>query len=104
MHIETKFLRLFQAVELGDDVDGWRVCWLGGWDKCRVLFVVMVCTWYRLPFHRIPSSCVTTAYTPARNTTSIPISKMMNLIWERRLLKCISGSSEWRRRFCTQSP
>jgi hypothetical protein len=42
MHIETKFLRLFQAVELGDDLDGWRVCWLGGWDKCRVLFVVMV--------------------------------------------------------------
>ena len=20
----------------------WRVCWIGGWDKCRVLFVVMV--------------------------------------------------------------
>jgi hypothetical protein len=42
MHIETKFLRLFRAVEMGDDLDGWRVCWLGGWDKCRVLFVVMV--------------------------------------------------------------
>ena len=42
MRVETKFLRLFRAVELGDDVDGWRVCWLGGWDKCRVLFVVMV--------------------------------------------------------------
>jgi hypothetical protein len=41
MGIETKFLRLFRAVELGDDIDGWRVCW-GGWDKCRVLFVVMV--------------------------------------------------------------
>ena len=42
MHIETKFLRLFRAVEMGDDLDGWRVCWLGGWGKCRVLFVVMV--------------------------------------------------------------
>jgi hypothetical protein len=42
MHVETKFLRLFRAVELGDDIGGWRVCWLGGWDKCRVLFVVMV--------------------------------------------------------------
>jgi hypothetical protein len=41
MHVETKFLRLFRAVELGDDIDGWRVCWLGGWDKGRVLFVVM---------------------------------------------------------------
>jgi hypothetical protein len=42
MQVETKYLRLFRAVELGDDIDGWRVCWLGGWDKCRVLFVVMV--------------------------------------------------------------
>jgi hypothetical protein len=42
MRVETKFLRLFRAVELGDDIDNWRVCWLGGWDKCRVLFVVMV--------------------------------------------------------------
>jgi len=42
MHVETKFLWLFRAVELGDDVDGWQVCWLGGWDRCRVLFVVMV--------------------------------------------------------------
>jgi hypothetical protein len=42
MHIETKFLQLYRAVEMGDDLDGWRVCWLGGWDKCRVLFVVMV--------------------------------------------------------------
>jgi hypothetical protein len=39
---QTMFLRLFRAVQLGDDIDGWRVCWLGGWDKCRVLFVVMV--------------------------------------------------------------
>jgi hypothetical protein len=42
MHIETKYLRLSSAVSLGDYVEGWRVCWLGGWDKCRVLYVVMV--------------------------------------------------------------
>jgi hypothetical protein len=42
MQVETKFLRLFRAVELGDDIDGWQVCWLGGWGKGRVLFVVMV--------------------------------------------------------------
>jgi hypothetical protein len=42
MHVETKFLRLFRTVELGDYIDGWQVCWLGGWDKSRVLFVVMV--------------------------------------------------------------
>ena len=42
MEIETKFLRLFRPVALGDFIDVWRVCWVGGWDKCRVLFVVMV--------------------------------------------------------------
>jgi hypothetical protein len=42
MRVETKFLRLFRAVDMGDDIDGWQVRWLGGWDKCRVLFVVMV--------------------------------------------------------------
>jgi hypothetical protein len=37
-------LRLFKPVALGDRIDGWRVRrrWIGGWDKCRVLFVVMV--------------------------------------------------------------
>jgi hypothetical protein len=37
-----------QAVELivsrrhwGDRIDGWRLCWASGWDKGRVLFVVM---------------------------------------------------------------
>jgi hypothetical protein len=29
MQMETKFLRLFHAVALGDEIDGWRVCWLG---------------------------------------------------------------------------
>jgi hypothetical protein len=42
MKVETKFLRIFRLAALGDHIDGWRVCWVGGWDKCRVLFVVMV--------------------------------------------------------------
>lgn len=42
MEVETKLLRLFQPAALGDRLDGWRVCWIGGWDKCRILFVVMV--------------------------------------------------------------
>ncbi len=42
MYVETKFLRLGRAAAWGDDLDGWRVCWLGGWDKYRMLFVVMV--------------------------------------------------------------
>ena len=42
VHVETKFLWLFRAVEVGEDLNGWEVCWLGGWDPCRVMFVVMV--------------------------------------------------------------
>jgi hypothetical protein len=40
--VETKYLHLRQAVPLGHRIDGWRVCWLGGWDKQRVFFVVML--------------------------------------------------------------
>jgi hypothetical protein len=42
MHIQTKFLRLSKPVSLGDRIDDWRVSWVGGWDRYRVLFVVMV--------------------------------------------------------------
>jgi hypothetical protein len=38
MQIETKFLRLC----LGEQIDGWRVCWLGGWGKGRLFYWVMV--------------------------------------------------------------
>ena len=42
MKVVTEFLRLFKPVALGDRIDGWRVGWVGGWDKYRVLFVVKV--------------------------------------------------------------
>jgi hypothetical protein len=42
MHIQTKFLRLREPASLGDRIDNCRVSCLGGWDKCRVFFVVMV--------------------------------------------------------------
>jgi hypothetical protein len=42
MHVQTKFLWLCKPVLIGDRIDDWRVSWLGGWDKCRVFFVVMV--------------------------------------------------------------
>jgi len=49
MHVQTQFLRLSKPVSLGDCIDNWRVCWLGGWDKCRVFFVVMVEREYEQP-------------------------------------------------------
>ncbi len=42
MELETKFLRLSRSVEVGEQIDGWQVCWLGGWDKARIFFFVMV--------------------------------------------------------------
>jgi hypothetical protein len=42
MHVETKFLWLRERVALGDDIDGWRVCWLGGWGKDQIFYLVMV--------------------------------------------------------------
>jgi hypothetical protein len=31
-----------QPVALGECIEGWRVCWLGGWDRGKIFFVVMV--------------------------------------------------------------
>ena len=42
MQLETKFLRLRTHATVGDDVDGWRVCWLGGWDSSHLFYWVMV--------------------------------------------------------------
>jgi hypothetical protein len=46
MSLETKYMHLLQPVPMGYRIDGWRVCWLGGWDKQRPFFVVML---VRLP-------------------------------------------------------
>jgi len=42
LQLQTRFLRLCHPAGLGDRIDGWRVCWVGGWDRSKVLFVVMV--------------------------------------------------------------
>ena len=42
MDLETKYLRLRAPVELGSRFDDWRVCWLGGWSKHRLYFLVML--------------------------------------------------------------
>ena len=42
MQPETKFLRLREPATVGDDVDGWRVFWLGGWDSSHLFYWVMV--------------------------------------------------------------
>jgi hypothetical protein len=42
MSLETKYMHLQKPVPMGHRIDGWRVCWLGGWDKQRLFFVVML--------------------------------------------------------------
>jgi hypothetical protein len=42
MRMETKFLRLRTPVELGSLFGEWSVCWLGGWAKHRLYYLVML--------------------------------------------------------------
>ena len=42
MQTETKYLRLRAPVALGSRFDDWRVCWLGGWAKHRMFYLVML--------------------------------------------------------------
>src|SRR5260370_17777710 len=39
---ETKFLRLPAPVTMGYRLGDWRVCWLGGWTRNRLSYLVMV--------------------------------------------------------------
>ena len=42
MQMETKYLRLPTPVTLGSRFDDWSVCWLGGWAKHRMFYLVML--------------------------------------------------------------
>jgi hypothetical protein len=42
MRLETKYLRLRTPVTIGCRFGEWQVCWLGGWTKHRLFYLVMV--------------------------------------------------------------
>ena len=42
MTVETKYVHLRRAVAVGERIDGGRVSWGGGWDRCQVFFVAML--------------------------------------------------------------
>jgi len=42
MRLETMFLRLKTPVTIGSLFGEWRVCWLGGWTRDRLSYIVMV--------------------------------------------------------------
>jgi hypothetical protein len=41
MRLETKYLRLRTPVTLGSRFGDWEVCWLGGWSRGRLHYLVM---------------------------------------------------------------
>ena len=42
MQLETKYLRLRTPVTMGSRFGPWQVCWLGGWTRDRLAYMVMV--------------------------------------------------------------
>ena len=42
IRMETKFLRLRTPVEYGSRFGDWQVCWLGGWARFRLYYLVML--------------------------------------------------------------
>ena len=42
MELETMYLRLRTPVSLGSRFGEWQVCWLGGWGRDRLFYLVMV--------------------------------------------------------------
>src|SRR5438270_5805933 len=41
MRLETKFLRLRTPVTIGSRFGDWEACWLGGWTRDRLSYLVM---------------------------------------------------------------
>jgi hypothetical protein len=42
MRPETKFLRLKAPVTIGSRFGDWSVCWMGGWNRDRLSYLVML--------------------------------------------------------------
>jgi hypothetical protein len=42
MRMETKFLRLRTPAELSSLFGDWSVCWLRGWSRHRLYYLVML--------------------------------------------------------------
>jgi hypothetical protein len=41
VQLETKYMRLRTPVTIGSRFGDWEVCWLGGWSRCRLHYLVM---------------------------------------------------------------
>jgi hypothetical protein len=52
MQMETKFLRLRTPVEYGSRFGDWQVCWLGGWARFQLYYLVML---VKVPYVILPT-------------------------------------------------
>ena len=66
MQVQTKFLWLRKPVAIGDQVDGWRVCWIGGWEMPFQAARRTIQSSSRADFRCRFQSCNTSAITPPR--------------------------------------
>jgi len=67
MQLETKFLRLRTPVTLGSRFGDWHVCWLGGWSRYKLYYLVMVVKLEPLPHALAPNNSL--PLTPAVKRT-----------------------------------
>ena len=54
MQMETKYLRLRTPVEFGTRFGDWQVCWIGGWARFRLYYLVML---VKVPYSAFPQGC-----------------------------------------------
>src|ERR1700722_14605839 len=54
MRLETKYLHLRDSVEHGARFDDWQVCWIGGWARFRLYYLVMM---VKVPLPAFPQGC-----------------------------------------------
>jgi hypothetical protein len=52
--METKYLHLRTPVEFGTRFGDWQVCWLGGWARFRLYYLVML---VKVPLPAFPQGC-----------------------------------------------
>ena len=67
MQMETKFLRLRTPVEIGSRFGDWQVCWLGGWARFRLYYLVML---VKVPYVILPVT--------RRIDLAFPVTRAMN--------------------------
>ena len=63
MQMETKYLHLRAPVEFGTRFGDWQVCWIGGWARFRLDFLVML---VKVPLPAFPQGCDEAAPVGAR--------------------------------------